>query len=79
MKKECKLCKYFWNVALAIDQLFNALLGGDPDESISSRAGKRQHTQKWALYLCKMLHIIDENHCDKYIEEDEGDRQILDD
>ena len=31
---------YGSRVAVAIDQLFNALLGGDEDETISSRAYK---------------------------------------
>lgn len=32
--------KYAINVLIAIDQLFNALFYGDPDETISSRLGK---------------------------------------
>lgn len=32
--------RYFWNVLIGIDQLFNAILGGYPDETISSRMGK---------------------------------------
>ena len=31
---------YFKNVLIGIDQLVNALLGGDPDETVSSRVGK---------------------------------------
>lgn len=33
--------RYIWNLLIAIDQLFNALLFGDPDETLSSRMGKR--------------------------------------
>jgi len=32
--------KYFINLAISIDQLVNTILGGYPDETISSRAGK---------------------------------------
>jgi hypothetical protein len=32
--------QYFWNLFLAIDQLFNTILGGFPDETLSSRMGK---------------------------------------
>lgn len=32
--------KYIWNLLIAIDQLFNTILGGDPDETMSSRMGK---------------------------------------
>ena len=78
MKKDCKVCKYFWNVLIAIDQLCNTILGGDPDETISSRAGKKQHDQAWARMLCKLLHKLDMNHCKDSIEEDEGkDETIL--
>lgn len=79
MKKDCRICRYFWNILIAVDQLANALLGGDPDETISSRSGKRQHEQAWAKYLCKFLNWIDTDHCQKSIEEDEGYRSALDD
>ena len=79
MKKECKLCKYIWNVLIAIDQLANAIFGGDPQETISSRAGKRKEEQKWAEILCWLLDKIDPKHCHKSILEDEGDDQVLDD
>lgn len=32
---------YIWNLLIAIDQFFNALFAGDPDETLSSRMGKR--------------------------------------
>jgi len=35
-----KIKKYLFNVSKAIDQLLNAILGGDEDETISSRVGK---------------------------------------
>ena len=79
MKKECRVCKYFWNILISIDQLFNTIFGGDPDETVSSRSGKRQHEQSWAKYLCKFLNWIDTDHCKKSIEEDEGDNSTLDD
>ena len=78
MEKECKFCKYIWNILIAIDQLFNAILGGDPDETISSRAGKQQHKRLWAKWLCWILNKLDTNHCKDAIEEDEGKDKILD-
>ena len=65
--------RYFWNLLIAIDQLFNTLLNGDPDETISSRAGKLRYRKLWAKYLCLVLDKIDKNHCEKSIEEDEGE------
>jgi hypothetical protein len=69
------------NVLVALDQLGNAILRGSPDETISSRAGKcawryehgegQPGDKKW-WYLCKLLHLIDRNHCFKNIELDEG-------
>ena len=34
---------YILNVLIAIDQLANSLLAGDPDETLSSRVGKMVH------------------------------------
>ena len=66
---------YGWRVLLAIDQFFNALTGGDEDETISSRIGKAVERKSpcWICHtLCKMLHWIDPNHCQESIEHDEG-------
>lgn len=72
---------YFWNVLIAIDQLGNTLLFGDPDETISSRAGKWSGSVGWrgsvSYYLCRALHWVDKGHCAKSIESDEGDRGLL--
>lgn len=68
------MAKWFWNVLIAIDQFFNAVFGGDPDETISSRAHKAKLKGKiWGCALCKFLHWIDENHCPESVEWDEGD------
>lgn len=62
--------RYLLNVLIAIDQGINALLGGDPDETLSSRMGK--HKRGPARWLCKLLSLIDGRHCEKSIEADEG-------
>ena len=66
--------RYFWNILISIDQLFNTLFNGDPDETISSRIGKKVRDGKkgWRYSLCKVLHWVDKGHCEKSIEEDEG-------
>lgn len=68
--------QYFWNILISIDQLANTLLGGDPDETISSRAGKyARRGRGWVpCQLCKLLNLIDKDHCIRNIEEDEGER-----
>ena len=60
------------NVLVGLDQLANALAGGDPDETISSRCGKREHSNRICKWLCAQLHRIDPRHCAKAIEPDEG-------
>ena len=64
--------RYLWNIFIGLDQLGNVLIGGDPDETISSRSGKIQHKSKLAYWLCRALHVLDPNHCRDSIEHDEG-------
>lgn len=69
--------RYFWNVIISIDQFFSAVTGGDPDETISSRAGKyvRRGHGWFPCVLCKFLNIFEKDHCIRSIEEDEGDQR----
>lgn len=64
------MSKYFWNILVSLDQLANTILGGDPDETISSRIAKRK------CLLCKLfcfvLDLVHSDHCAKSIEADEG-------
>ena len=84
---ECRVCKYVWNVLIAIDQLCNAILAGDPDETMSSRFGKWSNVTKesdsWkrhiAKVMCYLLNLIDKNHCPNSIEADEGKNDLLGD
>jgi len=62
--------KYFLNILISLDQLANTIAGGDPDETISSRCGKREIGI--CRYLCLMLQKLDKEHCKKNIEKDEG-------
>lgn len=71
------LGKYILNVLISIDQLANTLVGGDPDETISSRCGKRRKYCKVCSYLCVVLDYIDDRHCSKSIEVDEGKDAII--
>jgi hypothetical protein len=65
---------YFKNVLIGLDQLANALLAGDPDETISSRLGKKQSNCKVCFFICRVLHVLDPNHCKNSIEKDEGEK-----
>lgn len=66
--------KYLINILISIDQLANTLLGGHPDETISSRAGKyaRRGSGWFPCQLCKLLNLFQKDHCIRSIEEDEG-------
>lgn len=68
--------KYLWNLLIALDQLANVLLAGDPDETISSRAAKRPHAIAWRL-LARFLEWIDPGHMARSIEKDEGKDAVL--
>lgn len=68
--------KYAINFLISIDQFFNTLFGGDPDETISSRAGKRDKTHFIPTAICWMLDKIDPGHCQDAIEHDEGKDEL---
>lgn len=62
---------YVINVLVALDQLGNALIGGDPDETISSHCAKRRTEPGWRI-LAAFLEWLDPGHLDRAIEPDEG-------
>lgn len=74
---------YAYNVLIAFDQLGNAVSGGFPDETISSRLGKRKLSRGGSLTwgdwlgfakpLDWFLDKIDPGHSVAAIERDEGD------
>jgi hypothetical protein len=67
------LLSYFRRLFVAADQLVNALTGGSPDETVSSRVDK--DTDKGRLIpciLCVLLDWLDPSHCAKARERDEG-------
>jgi hypothetical protein len=78
------LRRYAWNVLIALDQLGNALAGGDPDETISSRIGKvwrRRRRPDWRRYplhraLGWVLEKWDPGHLRRAIEDDEGEDAV---
>lgn len=66
------LKRYFWNLLVAVDQLANTVAGGDPDETLSSRLGKRRRNCRLCYWLCRLLDRISPRHCERSIEPDEG-------
>lgn len=63
--------RYFINLLIGVDQFFNTLFGGAPDETISSRWGRNRKKSTVADIGCKVLNTIDEGHCEDAIELDE--------
>lgn len=75
-----ELKRYFWNILIWLDQGANVvLLGGDPDETLSSVFGKkvRRNVCPICKFFCYLLNKIDPNHCEKSIEHDEGKDAVL--
>ena len=61
---------------IALNQLANALTGGDPDESVSSRLGNARETgSRFARAACAILETVDfhtaerADHCAVAIEQ----------
>ena len=62
---------YWKNLLIAVDQLVNALIGGWPDETLSSRAYRMAADgNPWAMYAIDGLANLfgDENHCETSFE-----------
>ena len=49
-------------VAIALDQLANTLLGGYADETLSARAWRAQH---WLRYVIDAIFFFQPDHCYK--------------
>lgn len=59
---------YFKNILISIDQLFNTLFGGSPDETISSRVFRYKDSNSVANATYEVLDWIDPNHCEDSLE-----------
>lgn len=53
------LTQYFYNLLLAYDQFLNAVLLGDPDESISGRTGRALVSGRAKWWVPSLGRIID--------------------
>ena len=53
------------NIAVALDQLCNAMLGGWPDESLSARAWRwhRDAKRNWPRALINRIFFWQKDHC----------------
>lgn len=69
--------KYIHNILVSLDQFGNTILGGDPDETISSRVGKNYHDTFFETFINFLFQVKTENHCVEAIETDEGSNAIF--
>lgn len=67
---------YIYNIFIALDQLVNALALGDPDETISSRVGRRWPNSR-AARIINAVFFWQKNHVIEAIESDEGNNDLL--
>jgi hypothetical protein len=67
------MAQYLLNLGIAVDQLFNVLLGGWPDETLSAAAHRyAPYSMRWNI-VRKLLNLIffwQDDHClDSYLAE----------
>lgn len=63
------LKNYLYNLHVALSQVVNTLVGGDPDESVSGRIGKAAAAgARWAIWLDRRC----QGHFSRSVELDEG-------
>lgn len=63
---------YGRKVVIALDQLINALCGGWPDETLSSRAARLRYTNPIFRQLARFLDWIDTDHSFDALEYEPG-------
>lgn len=68
--------QFIKNLLVSIDQFFNVLMLGDPDETISSRAGRVWPDSEWRKFIDRLM-FWQTNHCHKAIEKSEGKKDLL--
>jgi hypothetical protein len=70
------LFMYIWNILIAFSQLGNALLFGDPDETISGRVGKHLPDSIIAKKINRLF-FWQKNHVKEAVENDRGNRDLI--
>ena len=69
---------YVRRLLIAVDQLLNAVLGGWPDETLSSRAWRWElaGVRSWPRRLIDALFFPEEEHCRESYESERLGRQL---
>lgn len=61
-----RLKRYFYHIAIALDQLFNAICGGFSDETLSSCLFRNRNKNKFNYVMFTLVNFIffwQDNHC----------------
>ena len=77
----CRVCLYLHQLGVALDRTANAVLGGSPEQTLSSRFGRAARKElRWAVVACAILGFVfrDPGHCEASIVEDDDRRELLD-
>lgn len=69
---------YIRRLLIAVDQLLNAVLGGWPDETLSSRAWRWEldGVRSWPRAIIDALFFLEVNHCRESYESERLGRQL---
>ena len=71
------LKKYLFNILISLDQLANTILGGSPDETISSRL-ERNYDDSWMEKSVNWLFRWQGGeHCDKSLEPEDRSKDSI--
>ena len=56
---------YWHNLCVAFDQFANSILGGYPDETLSSRSYRQRNKNKFWRFMMNLINALffDKNHC----------------
>ena len=64
-------------IAVAVDELGNAITGGDPHWTISARCWANRNTSPLAAFMVRALNFVQPNHCqlayDRMVKDDQHD------
>lgn len=73
--------QYLLNVAIALDQVLNALRGGSPDETLSAAAWRTEQKGRWLGRIFRPLidlvfHPLEKDHCRTAFESERNGRHL---
>ena len=59
------MLNYLRKILIALDQLVNTVVNGEPDETFSSRCWRERGRQPWKVlrYLVDAVFFFDKDHC----------------